>query len=102
LTPLKDKKKIKLKGYIQHRSIVSEKDFDEKIDRYAYLKAKQWILNGKKPTLVKRIIGPQIRFITSFIIKGGFLDGKIGFKIASGEFNLVKKQLVYFNDFKNQ
>ncbi len=99
LTPLQNKSKVKLKGYIHHTSIKDPVDFEEKIDRYANLKAKQWINRGERPHFFKKIIGPQIRFVTSFFIKRGFLDGSLGLKIALGEMELVRRQLRYFKEY---
>lgn len=100
LEPLRDKKKVKLNGYLNHKSVNSQEEFDDKIDLYGRLKAQQWILNGKKPTLIKKIIGPQIRFFTSYVIKLGFLDGSLGYRIAKGEADLIRKQLFYYQQLK--
>ncbi len=86
----------KLPGLLLHYSFRTEAEMIEKFDRYARLRAEEWIKYGKKPTWVKMIFGPYFRFFRTYILKLGILDGSVGFTISKNEFILKKKELKYY------
>ena len=89
-------KHIKLKGLINHYSFVDENHMKVKYDYYAKLRADEWIKADKKPPFIKKIFGPYFRFLKTYILKIGFLDGKTGWTIAKNEFIMKKKEFIYF------
>lgn len=72
-----------LKGKLLHYSCENEYIFKKKILRYSRLKAKELFKEKVKPNLYHYYIKPAYRFIYHYILKFGFLDGKIGLTIAS-------------------
>jgi len=43
--------------------------------------------------------GPYFRFVRTFILKLGFLDGKTGYTIAKNDFILKRKEIYYWRQF---
>lgn len=62
-----------------HYSFNSISDYIKMTDRYTTLSAEEAFEQGKKCSLVKIIIGPQIKFFQDYILRLGFLDGYAGF-----------------------
>ncbi len=91
--PLREKK---VEGLVQHLSFKDEAHMKEKFDYYAKLRAEEWIRQGKKPPLLKRIVGPEFRFFRTLILKRGLLDGHYGYIIAKNEYILKQKELKYW------
>lgn len=88
----------RLKGAILHYGSPSEEIHRNKILKYSRLSAQ---MLSKKPKLVllsKLIINPICKFLKSFLFNFGFLDGRLGFKIASGLF--VGTQMKYYLAFR--
>jgi glycosyltransferase involved in cell wall biosynthesis len=88
----------RVNGLIKHYSFKDEAHMVEKFDYYARLRANEWKKAGKKPPFHKKWVGPYFRFIRTYILKLGILDGKVGFVIANNEYVLKKKELQYFNE----
>jgi len=83
----------KLEGHLIHHSYRSERDHKLKTEKYAQLKAKSWIDQGKSPGWLKFFFGAGFKAFHSYIIKGGFRDGNTGWKIAKMNAYLVRCQL---------
>ena len=75
-------KKSALAGVINHYTTHSLKQYINKNDYYATLAAEKMKAAGKRPSFVKLYLSPSWRFLHSFILKLGFLDGYYGFVIA--------------------
>jgi glycosyltransferase involved in cell wall biosynthesis len=69
-------------GLILHYSYIKFEDFEKKIEQYAILGAQEMRNNNKRLHLFKKLINPAFRFIRSYILYGGFLEGTLGFKIS--------------------
>jgi glycosyltransferase involved in cell wall biosynthesis len=100
LTNSKNLQVVKLKGMLLHYSYDNLAQHDAKIKVYAMQRAKQWVENKKRPSIVKRYIGKYTRYLTHFIYKLGFLDGKAGHEIALREGRMVQLQVKYFDELK--
>jgi glycosyltransferase involved in cell wall biosynthesis len=72
----------KLAGHIHHYSVKSAVQYKAKIVQYARLNARKYLLEGKKPTLIKLYIAPVFHFVKGYIFLLGILDGKHGWTIA--------------------
>jgi glycosyltransferase involved in cell wall biosynthesis len=70
-----------LRGRIIHDTVVNDVDAAEKRVRYANLSALRLCASGKGG-LVAAITHSSWTFIRGFILKGGFLDGVVGWKVA--------------------
>lgn len=86
----------RLAGNLLHYSYPSLERHHQKIHDYARLTAEKWMLQNKKPGVLKKIFGPSFRFVKTYFFKLGMLDGREGFLISKMSFLLVKKQLEYF------
>lgn len=86
----------RIDGLIQHFSFRSEEDMVKKFEYYARLRAQEWIRSDKKPAWYKSLIGPQFRFLRTYLLKLGILDGKVGFTIAKNEYILKRNELKYY------
>ncbi len=61
-------------------------DFDEflrKQDHYCRVQAGLWHRAGRRPGYFRLYLTAALRFVHIFLVRGGFLDGAVGFQIAS-------------------
>lgn len=81
-----------LEGHLLHYSYYNYKEHRERADKYSKLTAQKLFAKGKKASIIKPFISGLGRFISMYFIKKGFLDGKMGFKIAliSAKSNIFK------------
>lgn len=82
----------RLKGDVFHYSYISYVDHRQRADRYSHLTAQKYVSKGKKPGIFAPYLSCMTRFFSMYVLKLGFLDGYMGFKIAqiSGLSNIVK------------
>lgn len=71
-----------LAGDILHYSYYSIEEYRAQEIRFAGIAALALHREGKKSGYLKRIYKPVARFIKTYFLKGGFLDGKVGWIIA--------------------
>lgn len=71
-----------LKSKILHYTAENLHKYNDKIERYAKYAAQQNILRNKKINYFHLYIKPAYKFVSSYIIRGGILDGAIGLKIC--------------------
>ena len=94
---------VKLNGHLLHYSYYTHKEHRERADKYSKLTAKKMNQSGKHTHMLKPVLSGLVRFVSMFIIKRGFLDGFMGFKIAiiSARSNIFKyKELRRLNRTK--
>lgn len=78
-----DKLQVKiLEGHLLHYSYYSFKEHRQRADMYSELTAQKLHASGKKAGFLKPCLSAMGRFIAMYFIKQGFLDGRMGFKIA--------------------
>ena len=72
--------------------IIHPKDHRERADKYSKLTAQKMFHNGKTASAIKPYLSAFGRFVAMYLLKAGFLDGKMGFKIAqiSAQSNVFK------------
>ncbi len=73
----------KLKGDLLHWPFTSREDHISKMDRYARIGAEEFHKAGKKATIFTPYIHSIWGFLRSYIVNGGILDGKDGYRICS-------------------
>lgn len=71
-----------LKEVLFHNSYESVEELIEKMNQYSTLSAKMRYEKGKKSSLAKAITHAMWAFFRSYILRAGFLDGRIGFIVA--------------------
>jgi len=72
-----------LAGHLEHYSYYSYEDHKARADKYSILTAQKMAARGKKAGALKPYLSAVGRFVSMYLFKLGFLDGKMGFKIAS-------------------
>ena len=98
LTGLKTKKVIRIPGMLYHYSYRSFEEHFSRMDYYARLAVQEMHERNQKPNVIKIWLGPVFRFLKSYILRLGFMDGYYGFVIAKNETLLVIKRNKYFRD----
>ena len=78
----KNSKIIHLKGDILHYSYYFFADHYKQVEYFTTILAKAQFEKGKKAPFITLIISPIVKFIKDYIIKQGYLDGRIGFRIC--------------------
>lgn len=68
----------KLDGDLLHDSADSLHDYLEKQNRYTSLQAEALHLAGMRPSVLKMVLGPIVRFVKFYVLRLGFLDGVPG------------------------
>ncbi len=71
-----------LKGDILHYSFNSIADHYKQVEYFTTISAKAYFDKKKKAPLIKLVVNPIAKFIDSYIIRLGFLDGTTGFRIS--------------------
>jgi len=81
-----------LEGHLEHYSYYSFEGHRERADKYSALTAKKFYEQGKRVGFLKPYLSAIGRFIGMYFVKKGFLDGRMGFKIAwiSAQSNVFK------------
>ncbi|MGC6431479.1 MAG: glycosyltransferase family 2 protein [Jejuia sp.] len=80
--PKIDGKSAVLKNPMQHYSFDNYEHFKLKMENYAKLKAKELFMKGKKASPFHFVFRPIYKFITNYVIRLGFLDGKKGVNLC--------------------
>ena len=72
-----------LHGHVLQYPFLSLEQFFRKMDRYSSLRAEDMFREGRRFNIHHLITHPLSMFIKMFILKRGFLDGKVGFIIST-------------------
>lgn len=72
-----------LKGDLLHFSFSSKQEFKKQLDKYAKLKAQEYIAKGKHSNHFTAILKASWRFVKDYVFLGGFTQGGLGFFICS-------------------
>jgi glycosyltransferase involved in cell wall biosynthesis len=72
----------KLKGLVLHYSMKDLADYYNKMGKYAMLNAQKYFDQGRTVSTLKLLFVGRFTFVRNFLIRGGFMDGKIGFVSA--------------------
>ncbi|MBN2862644.1 MAG: glycosyltransferase family 2 protein [Bacteroidales bacterium] len=76
-------KSLKLKGDMNHWNYSSYEDHMDKMNRFSTISAKEYFKEGRKAGPCKALYHMMWRFIRSFIVEAGFLNGYDGFTYSS-------------------
>lgn len=72
-----------LKNPIEHNTIVSAQDANEKIERYGEIAGQELIARGKKSAPLLAKLRGAAAYLRSFVFQLGFLDGRTGHRVAA-------------------
>jgi glycosyltransferase involved in cell wall biosynthesis len=92
--------KVKLNGFLWHHSYSSSAEQLERLEKYAQLNVKEMLKNRKKISPLKLYFSSTFSFLKNYIFKGGFLDGRLGYKFAKNEMWYVNRKYQLFNQIK--
>jgi len=90
-----------LTNFINHYPHPTVKDFLEEVNSYSTLRAKELLGNGTKTNIFEIVSYPLGKFLLTYFIKLGFLDGPAGFAYAffmSFHSFLVRAKLFQFTN----
>ncbi|MDO5509955.1 MAG: glycosyltransferase [Weeksellaceae bacterium] len=90
----------RLQHRLQHFSFRNVEEYENKLDLYARLRAKELFENHAEPSKFKRTVKPLYRFAKHYFIQFGFLDGKEGLIIAKLYQEYVSKRFKYYDMLK--
>lgn len=86
-----------LPGNLLHYTMQNEAEFKEKTERYALLNAQKSFDRGKKSFWLKPYFSSAFTFTKFYLLRAGFLDGRIGFvaaKMSARSVFLKQKKLL--------
>jgi glycosyltransferase involved in cell wall biosynthesis len=72
----------RLAGHLVHRSYEGVSDFVERANRYSSLAAEQAVRDGRRVRAGELALRPLGRFLSMYVLKRGFLDGRRGLILA--------------------
>lgn len=102
----KQKEKTKkLSGFINHYPHQTTKEFLQAINDYSTIRAKELFEKGIKPSLLPLILYPLLKFLLTYFLYLGFLDGAAGFVYSlmmSFHSFLVRAKLFQYYEEKKQ
>lgn len=73
---------VQLQGDLLHYSYYSLDDHYKQVEKFTTIAAKAYYEKGKKVNFLNLRINPITKFLRDYILLGGFLDGKAGFRIC--------------------
>lgn len=71
-----------LKGEIRHYTYRSLSDYLRRLETYSSLAAQDYLLRGRKASMLKVLGNPLGAFIKAYLVRRGFLDGSPGLMVA--------------------
>lgn len=83
----------KLQSRFLHYTYWSYDQFFRKFDRYTTVQAQQWYEQGKPYSYLKMLSNPILRFLRSYVLQRGFLDGAAGLQVSllAGFYSFTKQ-----------
>ena len=88
---------IKLEGFLHHHSYRNWEDRRSRSEKYALLWAEMKKSEGRKACLSEGLLRAMWNFTRGYILKLGFLDGKLGFLVACSN---AKEVLLKYGNLK--
>jgi glycosyltransferase involved in cell wall biosynthesis len=73
----------RLHGHLVHRSYEGVSDFIGRANRYSSLAAEQMVREGRRVRMGELVLKPLGRFLSMYVMKRGFLDGRRGLLLAT-------------------
>ncbi len=89
MSPDKDARIGFLKGDLMHLADIDFNSRFQKNQKYSTRAAEALFLKGIEPGLFRRWLKPAARFLTSYLLRLGFLDGYYGWFVAKSEAQYV-------------
>ena len=77
-----DSKTAHLPGDLLHYSYYTVQEHFERAEKYAIIAAEAMRQQGKSATWLNVLFSPVLKFLRNYVLKGGFLDGQLGYTIC--------------------
>jgi glycosyltransferase involved in cell wall biosynthesis len=77
-----DGRRSRLRGHLVHRSYRDVADFIDRANRYSTLAADEQAAGGRRVTVADLALRPLGRFLSMYVLRRGFLDGRAGLLLA--------------------
>ncbi len=94
------------KGFFKHKLLHYPYDsfasYEQKMSRYAQLKAREYLNEGLRPNVFHYYLKPAYRFFYNYILRLGILDGKTGYYIAIGSAKGIAMRYRYLREMYNE
>ncbi len=71
-----------LRGDLLHHTYRDTADYVERMNRYSSLAAAELTRRGRRVSASDLLLRPPFTFLRMFLLKRGFLDGELGFRLA--------------------
>lgn len=81
-------------GDILHYTATTKEEWAEQIEKFSSIAAQQIAEELPRSSLYHRTAKPFFRFLQSYILRFGFLDGRAGYEIALGQAKMVRLRYV--------
>jgi glycosyltransferase involved in cell wall biosynthesis len=83
----------RLKARLTHYTYWNYRQLLNKMQRYTEYQAQQWDQQGRRASMFKLLLTGPSRFALSYLLRGGFLDGIVGFQICvlTGYYSFLKQ-----------
>jgi (heptosyl)LPS beta-1,4-glucosyltransferase len=72
----------RLRHRLQHFTSWHILHYVKKLERYAEVQAQLWYRTGRKPSLIRLMTCAPLRFLQTYLLRLGFLDGVPGFQVC--------------------
>lgn len=82
----------RLHGKLWHYSYRSEADYLAKMEQYARLSAEARYRRGQRPVWWRKHLGPAFRIFRTLVLKQGWRDGRLGWKLARLNARMVRRR----------
>ena len=69
---------------MDHYTIATWGQWLAKVDRYSRVQAAEWHAAGKRPSYMRLLMQPGLRFLRDYFLKLGFMDGAVGLQLSWG------------------
>ena len=102
LTHSKSVQTEKIEGKLFHYSYKTKADHWRRIEKYAKLSAEEMKSKGKQSNFIKLWISPIVRFLKTYFLKLGFLDGRNGWLISVRNAKLVRLKYRILRDLNRK
>lgn len=91
-----------LDGFLDHFSYQSVEHLQIKSQHYAELAAQRLIEEKRSVPLLLQYFSPSFRFFKTFVLKRGFVDGKVGWIISRELSRMVRRKYELYREFRKR
>lgn len=89
---------------MHHYAYKTVEDFAIAMDKYAKLSAQEYFNRGNyglRASLLSELIKPRLTFLYRYFLRGGILEGALGYKLTAIYSDYVRKKIVYLRQLAN-